>query len=1095
MFAAKGTGVKTYKAFISYSHADEVWGAKLHRTLERYTVPRKLVGGDSRTGPVPKRIFPIFRDREEFPTSADLGGAIHAALEGSDYLLVICSPRSAQSRWVNEEVLTFKRMGKADRVLCLIVDGEPGASNIAGVEDEECFPEAIRYHLDADGNLSDTPAEPIAADARPGKDGWRNAWMKLAAGVLGVDFDALAQRDQARKKRRIALWAGAAAIAIIVAGYGFNIQQQAQLAERQQASLLSAETAQDALDRGDEAGAYAALTEAFEIGLKNAPAAAHIALNRAALETRAMANMPAPSPDLTDLRLLKGGALAAVDDAGSAYLIDIGAGETTQIHKAAGRSLARMSATDEVLWTVRVEDERQDENGQWFAPLVFEDIDLATGEALQSTAVKTPQSYYQSSDISPDGRLFAFDLGPGEAADTVVGVFHRHAQALAGLLTLPSDAADITFVDGNHLAAVIDPPSVFRSSPGIYLWRVGDETPQRLRAEGDKPVCPADADLPVSDIQALDVNRRLAKPHVSFTPDRSEVGLLLSGAEEGSCLLRWSLPDGAPLPTLNFSDQRTAAFGLRKSGPWLARSDYGAAEAPGPDGDDIYFRDCRRPPIRLFDAASGAPIILCGGGDDGAIHFGASGEARWTGPMHEGGVTAATYDPLRGRLITTGRDARLRLWDAGDRRWTVGAGRIAPGAALAGAGRVVMVAASGPTVQLHDADGAPLGPEVALTGLSGDFRIAPMAGENLFGVFAFTRPPFGQGDGDGAANEFLIVDGVGGQIIARHNGLRSLGGRQPAASPDADRLLLIKTDGGVIMFNGETGAVISHNETPPPAPVYAAALHQTGAALIASNGADDPEQREMMLQMMDGVGGLSEIARWPAQGAELAAAPDGGAALVRVTARTYPYLSRTLLVNLSDQSETPLPLAPRSADWFAFSPDSRWLAITPLFESEDEHGQPVIGPVIFDGRTGAYVAQTPPPDTGAPDPVWSPSGLLAESGDHLRLHSFTAEGATPVCPALGVNGARDVSFSPDGRRIIMTTEDERLSDSIDVYDLESCAAIFKSGARSRYGRALAPTADRLWAPFENEISVFPLSVDPAEALSAIRERARLSKRR
>ena len=41
-----------------------------------------------------------------------------------------------------------------------------------GREGEECFPQALRFRLaPADGTLSDTRTEPIAADARPGKDG------------------------------------------------------------------------------------------------------------------------------------------------------------------------------------------------------------------------------------------------------------------------------------------------------------------------------------------------------------------------------------------------------------------------------------------------------------------------------------------------------------------------------------------------------------------------------------------------------------------------------------------------------------------------------------------------------------------------------------------------------------------------------------------------------------------------------------------------------------------------------------------------------------------------------------------------------------
>src|SRR5947208_7054452 len=85
-------------AFISYSHQDRRWGDWLHRSLETYRVPRRLVGKPSRDGVVPARVFPIFRDREELPVSADLGSNINEALRDSRYLILICSPRAAGSR-------------------------------------------------------------------------------------------------------------------------------------------------------------------------------------------------------------------------------------------------------------------------------------------------------------------------------------------------------------------------------------------------------------------------------------------------------------------------------------------------------------------------------------------------------------------------------------------------------------------------------------------------------------------------------------------------------------------------------------------------------------------------------------------------------------------------------------------------------------------------------------------------------------------------------------------------------------------------------------------------------------------------------------
>ena len=206
-----------YRGFISYSHKDVKWADRLHKALEAYRVPKHLVGQETLRGPIPKRLTPIFRDREELPSATDLGAAIRQALTESACLIVICSPDAAGSRWVNEEIIEFKRLGGEDRIFSLIVGGEPNASFQPGQDLEECFPEALRFKLGPDGKLSDEPAEPIAADARPGKDGTGNARLKLLSGMLGVGFDALRQREQQRRNRRMAAITIASMAGMIIA--------------------------------------------------------------------------------------------------------------------------------------------------------------------------------------------------------------------------------------------------------------------------------------------------------------------------------------------------------------------------------------------------------------------------------------------------------------------------------------------------------------------------------------------------------------------------------------------------------------------------------------------------------------------------------------------------------------------------------------------------------------------------------------------------------------------------------------------------------------------------------------------------------------
>ena len=187
-----------YRAFISYSHKDEKWASWLHNALETFKVPKHLVGQETAMGTVPERMGKVFRDREELSSSASLGAELTQALEDSACQIVICSPNAAKSHWTNEEVLTYKRLGRESRVFCLIVDGEPGT-------DQECFPPAVRFQMGADGELSDEPAEPIAADARAHADGKFNAKLKLIAGMLGVGFDDLKQRELVRQKKRKAI--------------------------------------------------------------------------------------------------------------------------------------------------------------------------------------------------------------------------------------------------------------------------------------------------------------------------------------------------------------------------------------------------------------------------------------------------------------------------------------------------------------------------------------------------------------------------------------------------------------------------------------------------------------------------------------------------------------------------------------------------------------------------------------------------------------------------------------------------------------------------------------------------------------------------
>ena len=237
-----------YVAFLSYSHRNKAETEWLHKALERYHVPKKLVGKETAKGKVPARLIPIFRDRDELSASADLGSELRGALERSEHLIVVASPASARSTYVQEEIRTFKSLHGEQRVFALIVDGEPYASGMPGREEEEAFPVSLRYRLDDEGQVSDVPAEPIAADIRPGKDGKRLALMKLVAGITGLRLDDLVQREAQRRARRLTFIASGASLGMLLTtGLAVYANQQRivaveqrQIAERETAAARAA---------------------------------------------------------------------------------------------------------------------------------------------------------------------------------------------------------------------------------------------------------------------------------------------------------------------------------------------------------------------------------------------------------------------------------------------------------------------------------------------------------------------------------------------------------------------------------------------------------------------------------------------------------------------------------------------------------------------------------------------------------------------------------------------------------------------------------------------------------------------------------------
>jgi WD40 repeat protein len=211
-----------YRAFISYSHVDAQWGKWLHSAIEAYRPPARARAGTA-------RIRPVFRDDEESAASPDLAAAISKALEQSDALVVICSPHSARSKWVNKEIGEFKALGRESRIFGIIVDGKPYDPT------NNCFPPNF-LSVEVTHEPGTKALEPLAIDVRV--YGRHDTMLKVVSGLLNISYDVLKRRDRQRAIRRVII--ASSAMIVLFSVYAASLFFQARAVNLQVSSVLAA---------------------------------------------------------------------------------------------------------------------------------------------------------------------------------------------------------------------------------------------------------------------------------------------------------------------------------------------------------------------------------------------------------------------------------------------------------------------------------------------------------------------------------------------------------------------------------------------------------------------------------------------------------------------------------------------------------------------------------------------------------------------------------------------------------------------------------------------------------------------------------------
>lgn len=705
-----------YWAFISYAHTDERHAKWLHKAIETWRVPRRFVGRPHLDEFIPRRLFPLFRDRDELASSAELGAVINEALRVSRYLIVICSPQAARSRWVNEEVRYFKSLGREQRVLALIVDGEPGSAAA------ECFCPALKWRVGFDGKLLEQPMEPIAADAREGRDGQNVARIKLLAGMLGVGFDELRQREKQRlfwlRVRDTAI-AGMLVATVLGTWAAFEAYRARQARELYIEQVY--ELGRQELLAGRDMRAATYLSEAYRLG-RDTPALRFMlgramapldALEPVRIETGGQVRRPVFSPDgrrlvtPTELRSAEQLGLPLVDSAG---VWDV----------ASGDRLAELTGLPPMPQIVRwLPDARRllisgmrryvTDDWQGYDPLTAI-WDTATGEKLAHFEGHAGRF---GAPLDPEGRRIVLADLPDEDGAQV-----RDVADGSVLLRLRSGARirAASFSDDGKMLVTGDSGgevSLWNAADGAFITRLPGRTPSGVVAvlfTPDRSRVMAVSEK--GDLRFWDwKGRRL---ELAFAADPRFVSDIHFGAE-GRKLLTvgrlgyrvWDLQRGTLEFELKGELGTSASADFSAQGHWLLTAPSDQAEAElwqvsggarlnvfeqtsgrvssaifSPAGDRLAQADVRgrvnlyRLPIHQLAEWPHHPavfasrflpgteeVVVAGSGPELKIFDTASGLMRRSWNAHDQRVFAAVPDPRGGRIATSGEDGQLKIWE------------------------------------------------------------------------------------------------------------------------------------------------------------------------------------------------------------------------------------------------------------------------------------------------------------------------------------------------------------------------------------------------------------------------------------------------
>ncbi|WP_416896336.1 MAG: TIR domain-containing protein [Minwuia sp.] len=1024
-----------FAGFISYSQKDKSWAKRIHRALETYRLPVGLPGAD----PKRRKLGRFFRDDDELAGEPSLGRALEGALEDSRTLVVICSPNAAKSKWVDAEVRHFKSRGPDTKILAVIVGGKPDSDD----PDVMCFPPSLLRKVGPDGELTDEPDEPLAPDAQ--KESFPRLVARLVAGIVGVRFDELWQREKRRRRRRAALVAvGALAIAAAgVAQYIFyQDTERKRLAEE---SRNHAAEAQQAMNDGrfDEALEFVLDALPSDLASPERP----LVPEAAAALRRLMGGNPAAGvladfgQPVDDLRLVGDDLIAVRLNDSSIQVLDRVSGEVRQ-RLAAEDGLDFDRAGRFALRTYT--DERTDAGGVLRMTHTVNIRDLETGRIERDFRHDDIRWYAGPwAAVSPDRRRIVVqaslavpedeqnDLAVWELPDAPGGqpmIVARIRSPFADDDSLVRHA----FVSNDAVVMFHGRP---RSRAAYWNLATGDV---RILWPADSPTpcgAPRDEDRRKQDSLILSGNGGLISHAMPMLGGGWCVGLWEAASGEMHDPIEVDVPAPASFDAV---DQDTLVVvghsAFADNGVWRRGAEYlteigcGAGRSSGLDAivDDARWR-----------VMDGARWSVCSIGTDIRLQTGHEMDFELIMQGHKQDVSALAVDQRSGLIYSGSADGTVRIWDTR---------RLArpvplPGRALeiSSWGEKVAVlhhGADGTDVRVFTASGEPLGRPVPvpIAGLDADppirgrLKLAAfaLAGNAVLTVESWDCGMLGCPRGTPRRAVLGDVSNGAGGLVLEDLAAGGFLERMPAAL-DADaarnRLVGVRRDGGVFSVD-VSRATVTEYAVPDGLEVSQAVWAGDNIWAVADDSADEPsDRREFVLRLGDD--GFEIAGQDRAQRAQLFAAGDGHGAIVSLDV-IHATDSRPLYRLIQNGELSPafaMPFARAVGEQLQharFFADGRKLA---LFFSDNTVPPQTIELPERGGELPAGIGNLAPVSPASLLDPWRSDdpharAVVSTGGDVFTAHPLGQDAI--LCSELHGKPASAVAFDPDGGHLAVS---------------------------------------------------------------------------